>query len=166
MADNFITYTGDVNVTSTQNFNVIANMEGPNRSYLRYIEEQTKCKISVSSQPSLSLSLVDDGPVKYTIIGETQESVDKAKSLVDNLIQTVSEQKQRQIQNKAAKKAKKRKLNSKVVDLPQQLMIAMKYYFPGSPAPLPPPGSTADLKLHRRKFRQVSAQQHWFDSHQ
>ncbi|EAY20890.1 KH domain containing protein [Trichomonas vaginalis G3] len=164
MTDNFITITLDVGVASTQNFNVVANMEGPNRSYLRYIEEQSKCKLSLVSTPSLTLNQIEDAPAKLTIIGDTQEHVDKAKELAENLIKTVSEQKQKQIQQKAAKKAKKRKSQNKALDLPQQLMIAMKYYYPGPDAPLPPPGSTADLKLHKRKFRQVSSQQHWFDA--
>ena len=155
--------TIDVDITSTPTFNVVANMEGPNRSYLKYIEEKTKCVINLSYATTGNFEVSDDSHVRVSIAGDNEESVEKAKELVNNLIQTVSAQKQRQIQQKAAKKAKKRKSQTKTVDLPQQLMIAMRYYFPGPEGDLPPPGSTSDVKLHKRKFRQVAAQQHWFN---
>lgn len=134
-------------------------MEGPDRSYLKYIEEKTKCVINLSYAPSENFEITDDSKVRVSIAGDNDESVENAKNLVNNLIQTVSALKHKQIQQKAAKKAKKKKSQVKTVDLPQQLVIAMRYYFPGPEGDLPPPGSTSDIKLHKSKFRQYFSQQ-------
>ena len=151
----------DVNIASTPKFNVIANMEGPNRQYLNFIEKKTNCKILVTDNTGISYD--GKGPaVTVSIVGDDQESIDKAKDLLNNLIQTIEAQKQRQIQLKAAKKAKKKSSELKAADLPQALIIGMKYYFPGPPNEPPPPGTTADLKMHKRYFKQTGKEQKWF----
>ena len=149
----------EVYITSTPTFNVVANMEGPNRSFLNYIEKQTNCKLFISD-PIYEIN-TENGLV-VTIASDTNESIEKAESLLNDLIQTVEAQKQKQTKLKAAKKAKKSKSETRPADLPQSLLTAMKFYFPGPPNEPPPPGTTADHKLHKKYFKQVGQEQHWF----
>ena len=153
--------TIDVNISSTPTFNVIANMEGPNRQYLNYIEKKTNCKLMVTDNTGFAYD-GKSAPVRVTIAGDSEESIKQAEDLLNNLIQTIEAQKQRQIQLKAAKKAKKKSSELKAADLPQALVAGMKYYFPGPPNEPPPPGTTADLKIHKRYFKQTMKEQGWY----
>lgn len=150
-----------VGIVSDANFNVIANLEGPQNSYLHYIEEQTNCRVSVHGSVNSGYES-DNSPIYILIMSDSQEDLDKAKEYVNNLISTVQAKKQKMLQIKVSKKNKKRRSGGKSIDLPQQLLIAMRYYFPGGPAEPPPPGSTKDIKIHNRKFRQVGKENGWF----
>ena len=152
----------DVGVASTAQFNVIAYLEGPNKQYLRYIEEQAHCRVTISDPITTGFNSGDSGQITLILVADTREDLEKAKELANNLIETVHAQKDRVIEAKAKKRAKKRKNGSKAVNLPEQLLLAMKFYYPGEPAEPPPPGSTQDLKIHKREFPRIAKQQRWF----
>ncbi|KAK8838712.1 hypothetical protein M9Y10_032751 [Tritrichomonas musculus] len=154
----------DVDVESTPQFNVVGYLEGPNKQYLHYIEEQAHCKISINYPINSGYSTHEDNKISLLIIANSEEDLNKARELCNSLIESVKEQKLRITEMKAKKKAKKRKSGKSTVNLPEQLLLAMKFYFPGDPAEPPPPGSTQDLKLHKKTFPHIAKQMKWFKS--
>lgn len=153
-----------VDCTSDQNFNVISHLEGINNQNLHYIEDNSHCKISIIGSTNSGFAYEEDGPVQILIMGNAQEDIEKARDLCENLISTIKLQKQKALQAKAQKRAKKKKNGSSNVVLPEQFLLAMRHYFPGEPAEPPPPGSTQDIKQHRRNFKRVGKQNGWFTS--
>ncbi|KAH0786947.1 KH domain-containing protein [Histomonas meleagridis] len=151
-----------VDCVSDANFNVVAHLEGPNNQNLHYIEDQSHCRLTVHGAINSGFSLDEEGPIYILLMANSPDDIEKGKDLCLNLISTVKAQKQKILQEKAQKRAKKRKAGSKTVNLPEQFLLAMRYYFPGEPAEPPPPGSTQDMKLHRRKFRIVAKHNSWF----
>jgi len=162
-ANQFFSSTLLVGIESISTFNVIGHLEGPNRSFLRYIEEETKSKITVYNSTSKN-GTDDSNQISITVISEDEEGLKKAENLCQDLIKTVKAQRQKHIYEKDKKRSKKRKNQGKLIDLPQQLLLGMRYYYPGPSSELPPPGSSGDLKLHRRNFRQIGKQNGWFQN--
>ncbi|OHT13353.1 KH domain containing protein [Tritrichomonas foetus] len=152
----------DVGVTSNAQFNVIAYLEGPNKQYLHYIEEQAHCRITINDAINSGFNPYDNTQISLLIATDTDEDLQKARNLCQNLIETVKAQKARVTEAKARKRAKKRKSGQKAINLPEQLLLAMKFYYPGEPAEPPPPGSTQDLKIHKREFPRIAKQMKWF----
>ena len=152
----------EVDVESTPQFNVVGCLEGPNKQYLHYIEEKANCKISINYPINSGYSTLDDNKISLIVIASSEEDLNKARELCHSLIESVKEQKLRSIEAKAKKKAKKRKSGKSTVNLPEQLLLAMKFYFPGEPAEPPPPGSTQDLKIHKKTFPHIAKQMKWF----
>lgn len=150
----------DAGVTSDAHFNAVSSIEGPNLRNLRYIEDQTRCKVSVHGTGHVSDG--EDGLIHVLVIADTEEDLKKAKELVSNLIATVKAQKQRAAQAKAAKRAKRKKSGKAGVSLPDQLIAAMNVYFPGEEDEPPPPGSPGDAKIHRTNFRSAGRSLGWF----
>ena len=151
-----------VDCVSDANFNVVAHLEGPNNQNLHYIEDQAHCRVSVHGAINSGFSVDEEGPIYILLMANSQSDMDKGKDLCNNLISTVKAQKQKILQEKAQKRAKKRKSGAKTVNLPEQFLLAMRYYFPGEPSEPPPPGSTQDMKQHNRNFRAVAKQNGWF----
>jgi hypothetical protein len=152
----------DVGITSDAQFNVISHLEGPHNRFLRYIEEQAHCRLSVHGALHFGVDSEEEGPLHILIFAETEDDLVKARGLCENLISTVKAQKQQTLQMKAAKRMKKKKTGKGTVILPDQLIAAMTVYYPGEPAEPPPPGSAEDIKEHKKNFRAVGKQLGWF----
>jgi hypothetical protein len=152
----------DVGLVSDAQFNVISHLEGPHNRFLHYIEEQAHCRVSVHGALHFGLESEEEGPLHILVLADTEDDLAKASELCENLIATVRAQKQQTAQLKAARRIKKRKTGKGTLVLPDQLISAMKCYFPGDDAEPPPPGSTEDLKRHRANFPFVGKQLGWF----
>jgi hypothetical protein len=163
MSAEYFTARIDVGIASDAQFNVIATLEGTHNRNLHYIEEQSHCRLTVQGGLRYGPDSEDDGPLHILIMGDTEEDLERGRTLCENLIATVRLQRQRTLQAQSAKKAKKKKNAAKgVVTLPDQLIAAMRVYFPGDEAELAPPGSSQDFKQHRQNFRMVGKQYDWF----
>ena len=68
--------TVDVNITSTPTFNVVANMEGPDRQYLDYIEKRSNCKISIIDTTGI-YNTENEAPIKVNIVADNEESINR-----------------------------------------------------------------------------------------
>jgi hypothetical protein len=158
----YLTARVEVGLTSDAQFNVISHLEGPHNRFLRYIEEQAHCRLSVHGALQFGVDSEEEGPLHILILAENEDDLAKARSLCENLITTVKAQRQQAIQTKAVKRIKKKKMGKGMLVLPDQLIAAMTVYFPGEPAEPPPPGSAEDIKNHRKNFRMVGKRLHWF----
>jgi PHP family Zn ribbon phosphoesterase len=152
----------DVGVTSDAQFNVISHLDGPHNRFLRYIEEQTHCRASVHGALHFGVGSEEEGPLHILVLADSEDDVAKAREHCENVIATVRAQRQQSVQLKAARRIKKRKAGKGVLVLPDQLIAAMKCYFPGDDAEPPPPGSAEDVKQHKANFRSVGKQLGWF----
>jgi PHP family Zn ribbon phosphoesterase len=148
----------DVGVTSDAQFNVISHLEGPHNRFLHYIEEQAHCRASVHGALHFGVESEEEGPLHILVLADTEDDLAEARELCENLIATVRAQKQQSVQLKAARRIKKRKAGKGMLVLPDQLIAAMKCYFPGDDAGPPPPGSAEDLKQHTNNFRSIGKQ--------
>ena len=159
MSGPYLSEKVEVGVGSDSNFNVVSSLEGPNLRNFRYIQEQANCKVSIHGAGH---GESDDGPLHVLIIADTEDDLKKAQDLVTSLVASVKAQKERAVQLKAAKRAKRKKAGKHVVNLPDQVIAAMNVYFPGEEDEAPPPGSVADAKIHRANFRSVGRRLGWF----
>lgn len=139
-----------VEITETPNFNVISQLEGPNYAYIRYIEDETQTSLTIISPDP------ENEPFpRISIVANSEGDLEKAREMVNDLIQTIGARQKKDEQNRAAKKALKRRKGMPILELPQQLLIAMRYYYPGPPITPPPPGSDDDMKLHNKEYRRL-----------
>lgn len=156
MDDEYFSEKIEVGIASENYFNVITNLEGPDMRNIQYIQNQANCRVSLDQTEP------DDTGLYLLVTAKTEVDLDKAKKLCENLIATVKAQKQRVFEQKAAKRAKKRKTGKMHVSLPDPLIAAMNVYYPGDEVEPPPPGSPGDAKEHKMKFRMVGKQNNWF----
>jgi len=96
------------------------------------------------------------------VIADTARDLARGCELCEDLISTVEAQRQRTIRLKAAKRIDKKKGGKGVVNLPEGLIAAMRVYYPGHEPEPAPPGSAADARVHRARFRAVGRQLGWF----
>lgn len=147
-------------ISSTPNFNALNFFEGPRRENFAYIEEHTNTKI-VMTTTHLNAFDSKDETIVLIISATNEKDLQEGVKLCDNLILT-TKAKKKQVEEKFSIGAKKPKAGKPNVILPQQLLLAMRYYFPGGPAEPAPPGSSKDFRTHRMNFQQVGKHEQWF----
>jgi hypothetical protein len=158
----YLTAKVDVGLVSDAQFNVVTHLEGPHNRFLRYIEEQSNCRLSVHGALHFGADAEDEGPLHILVLAETEDGLEKARTLCENLVATVRAQRQQMVQQRAAKRIKKKKAGKGMLVLPDQLIAAMRVYCPAGPAEPPPPGSPEDVREHARSFRAVGRRLGWF----
>ena len=120
----------------TSSFDPVSELEGESKVNIRYIEEKSGAKVSVQK---------GEASPTIHVIAENEDSLERAESLIKDLVETLQRTQMQQIQENAMLRMKRKKKLHGAVELPTQVLLAMKYYFPGEPPEPPPPGSSRDL---------------------
>ncbi|KAG0239851.1 hypothetical protein BGW41_007431 [Actinomortierella wolfii] len=89
----------EVDIESDRNFNARAKIVGPQGRYVKHVQEETRTRVQLKGRGSGYLE-VDTGreldePLFINIIGHTQEDVDRATALCEDLVRTVREEYER-----------------------------------------------------------------------
>lgn len=144
-----------INNKSTPRFNILSKIQGDYNRNIKYIEQKTNSKISV-------YITADDEHIKYIITAPTEEELNAAEKLSNDLIITV--QKQSEKDEYLTKVKDKKKKNKKSYDfLPDQTIMLMRTYYPGIFDDASPPGSHLDNEIHTRKYRVIAKEQKWLE---
>ncbi|KAI9104852.1 hypothetical protein DFS34DRAFT_219157 [Phlyctochytrium arcticum] len=96
-----------VGLEADRMFNVRAKIVGPSGQYVKHIQHETSTKVQLKGRGSMFLDAItnqeSDEPLHIHIMGNSQEAVDSAKRLCQDLIDTVKAEYARMRQQRASR---------------------------------------------------------------